>query len=153
MTETNVKRAEPVASVARVLKVRGRDATKEMMAVMAAKVMVQVPCPVIVFHHLAPTRQCRPMMKVSGFEVSIVLYRIWFSDFGLTVQDEHDSCSVESPLLAEKEHLANVTDIAHLGVTHAELPCCQGSVENQASNDKSQDQARNKTKDGVRPWK
>lgn len=65
-----VKKAENVASLASPENVRGRDAAKEIRAVTAEKTIVQVPWPVMVFHHLAPTRQCRPMMKVSAYHVS-----------------------------------------------------------------------------------
>lgn len=60
-----VKSALNVAILARLLKVRGIEAANEITAVMAEKPMVQRPCPVMVFHHLAPTRQCRPIMNVS----------------------------------------------------------------------------------------
>jgi predicted regulator of amino acid metabolism with ACT domain len=64
MTEMKVKRAEKVATFAKVEKVLGSEAKNEIAAVMAENPIVQSPWPVIVFHHLAPTRQCRPIMKV-----------------------------------------------------------------------------------------
>lgn len=38
------------------------------------------------------------------------------------VQDEHDGRGPPCPLLSPKQHLANVADIAHLGMPQAELP-------------------------------
>ena len=116
-----VKAAEAVARVARVLKVRGREATNEMMAVIAANTMVQVACPVMVFHHLAPTRQCRPMMKTSLGRISTRL-EVFTKKLWLTVEDKHDCCCVEGPFLVPEEHLTDVTYIANLGVAHAEFP-------------------------------
>lgn len=84
----------------------------------------------------------------------------------LTVQDKHDGSEVESPLLVPEDHLAKITDIANFRVSKTELPKAvldiaiwahflkhspgnQGRIQDQGSYDYSQDQSRNKTKDGI----
>ena len=68
-TETKVNRADTVASLARALKVRGKEHKNWMTAMMAAKPTVQTPGFVavwleMVFRYSAPTRQWKPWMKV-----------------------------------------------------------------------------------------
>ena len=60
MTEIKVKKADAVPKRARVLKVRGIDAKKEMTATMALKPIVQMLWPVMVLRYLAPVKQCSP---------------------------------------------------------------------------------------------
>lgn len=64
MTETNVKKAEKVAIVARAEKVRGSEHAQETTATMALKAIVQMPWLDMVLRYLAPVRQWKPMMKV-----------------------------------------------------------------------------------------
>lgn len=64
MTETKVKNADRVATLDKVLKVRGNEKKNEMMATMAEKATVQIAPLDIVFRYSAPTTQCRPWMNV-----------------------------------------------------------------------------------------
>lgn len=59
-----VVKALILASLARVLNVRGKEQKNETTAMMALKPMVQTPWFVIVFRYFEPTRQWKPWMKV-----------------------------------------------------------------------------------------
>lgn len=67
------------------------------------------------------------------------------------VEDEHDGGPPPSPFLAPKQSLAEITDVADLGVAEAEFPHNQAGVENKGSNDDSQDDARHEPQIAVRP--
>ena len=43
------------------------------------------------------------------------------------IQEEHDCSEPPRPFLVPKNHLANIADIANLGMTEAELPTNQGT--------------------------
>jgi hypothetical protein len=60
MTETNVAKAEMVATLDKVLNVRGIEQTRETIAVIRENTMVQVPWPEMVLRYSAPTKQCKP---------------------------------------------------------------------------------------------
>ena len=53
----NVKKAETVASLARALKVLGKEQTQDTIAMIAEKPMVHTPPLVMVLRYFAPTRQ------------------------------------------------------------------------------------------------
>lgn len=65
ITATNVKNALKVARKLRVSNVRGRDAKKQMNAVMAENTIVQAPWLVIVLRYLAPTKTCTEVVSIS----------------------------------------------------------------------------------------
>jgi hypothetical protein len=58
--DIDVKTAENMASLDSPLKVRGNEQTKQAIAVMKAKEIVQIEWSVIVFRYSAPTKQCNP---------------------------------------------------------------------------------------------
>ena len=59
-TEINVKKAEKVASFERVSKVRGKEQSQDMTAMMTEKLIVQRPPLLMVLRYLAPVRTWRP---------------------------------------------------------------------------------------------
>jgi hypothetical protein len=44
------------------------------------------------------------------------------------VQDEHDGSEIPRPLLAPKEHLSNIANIANFGMPQAKLPQDDGTI-------------------------
>src|SRR4051812_35335847 len=60
MTEMKVKNADKVATLDRVLNVRGSEKIHEMMATISENTTVQTAPLDIVFRYSAPTTQCRP---------------------------------------------------------------------------------------------
>ena len=60
ITETNVKNADKLATLDKVLKVRGSEKTSEMAAVTTTHTMLQVGWPATVLRYVAPVKQCRP---------------------------------------------------------------------------------------------
>ena len=59
-TETKVKNAERVATLDKVLNVRGSEKHQEIMATIIEKTIVHTAPFDIVFKYSAPTTQCRP---------------------------------------------------------------------------------------------
>jgi hypothetical protein len=59
------------------------------------------------------------MMKVSGGGISYFSHQRRRVP---TVENKHDGCEVEGPLLVPENHLTEIAYIADLGVLHAEFP-------------------------------
>lgn len=63
-TDTKVKKADPAANLASVLKVRGKEQIQEMTATIALKPTVHMLWFVMVLRYFEPVKQWKPWMKV-----------------------------------------------------------------------------------------
>lgn len=65
------------------------------------------------------------------------------------VQEEHNRGKIPSNLRIPEKHLADITDIANLGVPKTKFPDDQRGIKNKAGLSHRQDEAWHQTKDRV----